>query len=160
MTVEEGSLPLEIVNLPVLPASRWTELSGREFGTRGERVNRFLRPSGWQLPPGLMIACWAAEWVIVVEAFREWELCLVADDSPPTIPSTEHRTLLQSIIERGEMLSKAWEERQDVPAMEFTLDDFKATVEGMRETFRADYEPKLDLGAKRDLMAQFQYRGS
>ena len=103
----------------------------------------------------MVIAVLAAEWLASVESFQEWEIRLEENGVPCPSKNPEHKTILTALIANGTEFLEALTSRQDIPALGFTLDDFRATLQNLKQNFRAEYAPEVSPQMRREIRAAF-----
>ncbi len=137
-------------------SNRLEGLGGLDLSRRSDRINRSIGP-GSQISKPHLLAIYILNWVLLVEDLRVFELHLSAPGSKPGIPGPEHKDLMETLIKQGEVVLNGWKSFPNPLPLELTIEDFETTLDGLKQTFIADYQNATDSEVNRSLQEAFGF---
>jgi len=106
---------------------------------RGEANRRSLE--ALHIPQDVLFTVLAVDWFNAVKQFREAEADFLCEDGKFEAILEEHRAAIAQLISQGENLALAIKKSGLIVDAGFKLDDLKATVTSLHETFRGVHGP-------------------
>jgi hypothetical protein len=106
---------------------------------RGEANRRSLE--GLSIPQDVLFTVLAVDWFNAVKQFREAEADFLCDEGIFEASLEEHRAAIAQLISQGENLALAVRKSGLIADAGFKLDDIRATVASLHETFRGVHGP-------------------
>ena len=93
------------------------------------------------IPPEMIITFWAVDWFNSVSQFRSEEADFLCQEGVFEANLDDHRAVVSQLIAQGETLVLGAKQSGLVKDSGFTLEDIRATIESLRETFRGAHGP-------------------
>jgi hypothetical protein len=93
------------------------------------------------IPEEMVLTFWAVDWFSSVNQFRNEELHFLGEDGRFEATLDDHRAVVAQLIAQGETLVTRIKRSGMVNDSGFTIDDIRATIESLRETFRGVHGP-------------------
>lgn len=136
------------MNAPADPILRisWESVSGRT------EANRLSLAAIKGISPDVLMTFWGVDWLNGVEQFRKSEEIRLGQDGVFESTMHLHRALLAELIAQGETLVYGIRQNGIVPDAHFTLDDIRATIETLRETFQGVHGPHNHPETKKSIL--------
>lgn len=125
-----------IMEQVIEPASRiWRSVPERT------ESNRLSLGKIKSIPPEVAATFFAIDWFSSVNQFRNEELAFLSEDGAFAAAVDSHRATVAELISQGEALVLAIKQHGMVSDVPFGIDDIRATIDSLRETFRGVHGP-------------------
>src|SRR5579872_1281924 len=112
-----------------------------ESASRRTEANRASLAGIKSLPATAVVTFWAVDWFNAVTQFRNEEASFLCQDGQFEATLDDHRAVVSQLIFQGETLVLAARKCEIVKDAGFSIDDIRATIESLRETFRGVHGP-------------------
>jgi hypothetical protein len=107
--------------------------------TQRTEANRLTLEGIKSIPKTMIVTFWAVDWFNAVSQFRTEECNFLCEEGLFEANLDSHRAAITGLIFQGETLVLAAKQNGPVQDSGFTLDDIRAAIECLRETFRGVY---------------------
>jgi|ERR1051326_5580226 hypothetical protein len=128
-----SDLAMQMIDEPILRT--WRGVPERT------EANRLSLGKIKSIPREVALTFWAIDWFSSVSQFRNEETDFLCEMGKFEATLDCHRAIIAELISQGETLVMAIRQHGLVPDAGFSVDDIRATIDCLRETFRGVHGP-------------------